>query len=102
MVPGGSRTGATVGGRLETGRTRARANSAGRASSTRRLHRNFLALRPGRLRSRASRSEADVWPRRATAALPQAPPAVTALIEAAANLQAVCEAMGWRYCFIGG
>jgi hypothetical protein len=27
---------------------------------------------------------------------------VTALIRAAADLQAVCEARGWRYCFIGG
>ena len=27
---------------------------------------------------------------------------MTALIRAAADLQAVCEARGWRYCFIGG
>ena len=27
---------------------------------------------------------------------------MTALIEAAASLQALCEAMQWRYCFIGG
>jgi hypothetical protein len=27
---------------------------------------------------------------------------VTALIQAAADLQAVCEAERWRYCFIGG
>ena len=27
---------------------------------------------------------------------------MTALIQAAADLQSVCESFGWRYCFIGG
>lgn len=60
------------------------------------------ALWSGGLPRPAPRAEADLRSRRATARVqPNAAP-VNEVIRAAADLQAVCEAERWRFCFIGG
>jgi hypothetical protein len=47
-------------------------------------------------------SEASFRPRRATELVSESLSDVTEIIRVAAELQAYCEAQGWRFCYIGG
>jgi hypothetical protein len=60
------------------------------------------ALRIRGLSRRAAGAQTHVGSDRAATPLPQVTAAVNEVIRAAADLQAACEAKGWRFCFIGG
>ena len=79
-----------------------RGDSKAGTASARRVHGDLVAVRTGQLPGGTACAHTHVRADRATAAVPQDATAVNALIHAAAELQAVCEANRWRFCFIGG
>src|SRR5437867_8899602 len=61
-----------------------------------------VAVRPCRLHAAAPRAPAEFGFGRTAAIVHESAPVLTGVIQAAAELQAVCQAQGWQYCFIGG
>ena len=79
-----------------------RGDSKAGTASARRVRGDLVAVRTGRLPGGTACTQTDLRADRTTAAVPKDATAVNALIRAAADLQEVCEANRWRFCFIGG
>ncbi len=102
VVAGTDRTRTAVGSGLEACRTEPRARQTRGVAPAGYLRQHRAALRNGRLHDSTSRPATVIRPGRTTADLPEDAPTVNAVIRAAAELQSVCDAQAWRYCFIGG
>jgi len=91
-----------LGQNLARGCASPRRHPSSRAARPRQLHRNLVAVRTGRVSPWRAGAQNHVGPHRTAAAVYPVAPFVTPLFAAAAELQAVCDAQHWRFCFIGG
>jgi hypothetical protein len=96
------RSRSALGGDLEGRRAGARADPTRRAAPDRSVQDDRAFVRTGRLSRSTAGIPADVRARRAAAPLREAAPAVNEVFRAAADLQAFCDAQGWRHALIGG
>ena len=102
LVAGADRAGTQVGSGVATCRSRTRADQTPGTARAGHVRGDHIALWTSGLHGAAESREADVWACRAAVHLSEDAAAVNEVIRAAAELQAVCEEEGWRFCFIGG
>lgn len=90
-----------MGGDVEGCRPGARKNPTQGDSGTGYVPHHSVTLRGCRLHFPSPSAEALVWSSRTTAVVHESTQ-VNGVIQAAAELQSVCLAEGWQFCFIGG